>query len=398
MQTARDISSCIDASLTSLGTGIGAVCLCFILLVLPLTAFGGRIPEEWDDLPQVDSISFSKTLVGLTTASGENFIYVRNTNKLRTLDKNQFLQNLGGAVGPRVAEVRKETGIGSLVALKTSGGKELVTQNAYCSEGEDRQHGLWLDGVPVKDHVDPCQSISAAEIIDDQLWLGTRFDGEYGDYPAEGIVVQSLDTSKLIKKLGTEQGLTGNLVRTIRVDPFNKTVWVATERGLNEITRDFRISRSWYFHQDLDPDTGAPKVSLVPTWRKSNFLSTLFKRLRVSDGKKYYAAASQIPPALRERFDNDLHQGAYSPSNARSREQSFAPDAMNVLVPFVIEAARSPEEPVYFPALNLLCAFNDPRVPDYLLEQSKTPRRLDKLFIPTCMEKFRKFGLMAGPP
>jgi hypothetical protein len=398
MQTARDISSCIDASLTSLGTGIGAVCLCFILLVLPLTAFGGRIPEEWDDLPQVDSISFSKTLVGLTTASGENFIYVRNTNKLRTLDKNQFLQNLGGAVGPRVAEVRKETGIGSLVALKTSGGREFMAQNAYCSEGEESRHGLWLDGQPVKDHVDPCYSISAAEIVNDQLWLGTRVDGEYGDYPAEGIVVQSLDTGRLIRKLGTAQGLTGYLVRTIRVDPFGNTVWVASERGVNEISRDFRIIRSLYFHQDLDPDTGAPKVSLVPTWRKSNPLATLFKRLRVSDAKKFYAAASQIPPEMRERFDDNVNEGVYHPANARSAEQAFVPEVMNALVPFVIEAARSPDEQVHTQALYLLCAFNDQRVRDYMVEQSKTPRLRDQWLIPPCMEKFRRFGLMAGPP
>jgi hypothetical protein len=400
MHTARDIFSYNNSSLTPLlciGTGMGAVCLCFVLLVLPLTAFGGRILEEWDDLPQVDSISFSKTLVGLTTASGEYFIYDRGTNKLRALDKNRFLQNLGSSVGPRVAEVKKETGIGSLVALKTSGGKELTTQNAYCSEGEDRQHGLWLEGAPVKDHVDPCQSISAAEIIDDQLWLGTRADGEYGDYPAEGVVVQSLDTGKLIKKLGTEQGLTGDLVRTIRVDSFNNTVWVATKRGINEITRGFRISRSLFFHQDLDPDTGAPKISLTPMWRKSNPLATLFKRLRVSDAKKFYAAAMQISPEIRERFDNDLNLGVYSPANARSREQSFAPGVMNVLVPFVIEAARSPDENVHVQALSLLCAFNDQRVTDYLVEQSKAPQPRDKWFLPACVEKFRKFSLMVGP-
>lgn len=379
-----------------LGTGLGAVCLCSVLLALPLVASGGRIPEEWDDLPQVDSISFSKALVGLTTASGEYFVLDRGTNKLRALDKNQFLQNLGGAIGPRAAEVRKETGIASLVALKTSSGQELTTQNAYCSEGEDSQHRLWLDGALVKDHVDPCLSISAAEIIGDQLWLGTRADGEYGDYPAEGVVVQSLGKGRLIRKLDTKQGLTGDLVRVIRLDPFSDTVWVASERGVNEITRGFQISRSLYFHQDLDPQSGTPKVGLASTWRKSNPLATLFKRLRVSDAKKFYTAALQIPPEIRERFDNDLNQGVYSPANARSREQSFAPGVMNVLVPFVIEAARSPDEQVHTYALFHICAFNDQRVMDYLVEQSKAPRLRDQWFIPPCMEKFRKFGLMAG--
>lgn len=367
----------------------------WILLALSANAFAGRIPEEWDDLPQVDSISFSRTSVALTTASGQYFLLDRASNELRQLDQARFAQAWRKPPGPRAAEVEQETGVGSIVALNTSSGRVYRTKNAYCSEGEEMKHGLWLGDAPVADRVDPCVSISAAEIVDNQLWLGTRYDGEYGDFPANGIVVQALETGGRIAQLGTEQGLTGDLIRAIRSDPFRRTIWVTTERGINEVDRGFRVLRSRFFYQDFDPATGVPAYRLVPEWRKSNPLVTLFKQLGLKDAKAFYDAAKQIPPAMRDEFEEKSHAGAYYPANARSPEESFAPREMNVLVPFFIEAARSPTDSARAVALSTMCAFNDRRVMDYLVEQSKTPRLHDDWLIPPCIGKFAKFGLMA---
>lgn len=375
------------------GVSVWAACLCF---ALPLTCFGGREPEEWDDLPQAVSMSFSQLSVGLTTSSGKYFVLDRASNELHEFDKNRFLREMGGATGVMAAEVVHDTGTESVVALRTSTGKALITQNAYCGEGEKNRHGLWLDRISVRDHVDPCSSISAAEIVDDQLWLGTRFDGEYGDYPAQGIVVQSLATGRLIKRLTTKQGLTGDLVRTIRLDPYGKTIWVATNRGINEIDLEFRVARSLFFYQDLDPQTGAPTVSLTPSWRTSNPLATLFKQLGVRHATEFYKAAIQIPPAVRQRFFDDLNDGSYAPVNARSVEESFAPKEANVLVPFFIEAARSPTEGSRANALAYICSFNDQRVLDFLVEESKALRPPAEMFIPKCVGKYMRFGLMGG--
>lgn len=367
----------------------------WILLALSANAFAGRIPEEWDDLPQVDSIAFSRTSVALTTASGEYFLLDRASNELRQLDQARFAQAWRKPPGPRAAEVEQETGVGSIVALNTSSGRVYRTRNAYCSEGEEMKHGLWLGDVPVANHVDPCVSISAAEIVDNQLWLGTRHDGEYGDFPASGIVVQALETGERIAQLGTERGLTGNLIRAIRSDSFRKTIWVATERGIDEVDRGFRVLRSRYFYQDFDPATGVPAYRLVPAWRKSDPLVTLFKQLDLKDAKGFYDAAKQIPPAMRGEFEEKSHAGAYHPANARSTEESFAPREMNMLVPFFIEAARSSSDSARVVALSALCAFNDRRVMDYLVQQSKTTRLHDEWLVLPCIGKFAKLGLMA---
>lgn len=364
---------------------------------LPLSAFGGRLPTEWDDLPQVVSLSFSSTSVGLTTFSGQYFVLDRISDELRALDKHQFMKKLGGKPGVRAAEVKRETGVRSIVVLPTSSGRAFTTQNAYCSEGDHSAHALWLDRVLVKDHAEPCSSISAVEIVDNQLWLGTRSDGEYGDYAAEGVVVQSLDTGQFIARVGTKQSLTGNLVRIIRVDPYNHTVWVATHQEIDEIDRAFRVSKSLYFYQDFDPQTHTPTISVTPSQRRNNPLATLFKQLRVSDSAAFYEVAVQIPQALREQFAEELNTSVYAPDNAHSLEESFAPREMNVLVPFFIEAARSPAEEARGFALFHICAFNDRRVRDLLVEHSKAPW-LDTGFISECVGKYVKFGLMHGAP
>lgn len=367
--------------------------ICFLLAV-STDSFAGRIPEEWDDLPQVGSISFSETSVALITRAGQYFILDRASNKLRQLDKDQFAQAWRAPLSPRAAEVKQQTGVGSTVALYTSSGKVYTTRNAYCSEGEEAKHGLWLGDAPVADHVDPCVSIGAAEVVGNQLWLGTRHDGEYGEYPADGIVVQALDTGARVAQVGTEQGLSGNLIRAIRVDPFANTIWVSTERGINEVDREIRVLRSQFFYQDFDPSTGVPTFSLVPKWRKSNPLVSLFKRLGLKDAKAFYDAAKQIPPALRNEFEEKTHQGAYHPANARTVEKSFAPREMNMLVPFLIEAARSVDDKARVVAISTMCTLNDPRAVEYLIEQSKSPRIHDDWLIPPCIGKFAKFGLM----
>lgn len=170
------------------------VALAAAVLFLSATAsLAGREPEEWDDLPDVEAISFSANAVGLAMAGGEYYLVDRSTDRVRELSRQEFEQAFAGAVGSPVAEVKEETGIGSTVLLRTSGAREFTARDAYCSEGEDIQHALFMDGAVVKDQVGPCVSISCAEIVAGNLWLGTRYDGEYGEYPANGIVVQSLD-------------------------------------------------------------------------------------------------------------------------------------------------------------------------------------------------------------
>lgn len=388
----NNIQGRFDGQLSA-GLNYGKVLAASLLFtVFPENSIAGRDPEEWDDLPQIDSFSFTKTSVGFSAYGGKHYVLDRLASEIREVTKEQFSVAFGAST--KAAKVMKDTGIGSTVALQASTGIVLTTQNAYCSEGEDRKHTLSMNGAPLIDHVAPCHSISAAEIVGNQLWLGTRADGEYGDYPGEGIVVQSMDKGRLLKALGTKQGLTGDLVRAIRFDPFDKTVWISTNQGINEVDQGFRILKSLFFFQELDPTTGA-KFSLSPAKRKGDLLASIFMRLQVTDPKKFYEAARTIPAAIQEGGLNEIR---YNPNGPSSLEQAFVPKEMNALVPFFIESARSTDQNVRWHARQKMCAFNDQRIIEFLIEQSKqtvTPQQSsDSRSIRWCLEKFTNLGLI----
>ena len=373
-----------------------------VLLFFAVTSFAGREPEEWDDLPRVDSISFSVTAVGLATPDDRHFVLDRLSNSIQEVPADEFAKRFAGDAGIKaVVEVKRhdEDGLQPTAILRTSSSKVVTTQDAYCDEGVDSKHALWIDGAPVTDHVEPCTSVSSAEIVGANLWLGTRSDGEYGEYPGEGIVVQSLDDGQVVKTLSTEQGLTegltGNLIRVIRLDPFGKTVWVATNEGINEVDQNFRIVRTLFFEEKLDPETGRPKLGLSLTRPESRLLPTLFRDLHVSDAKSFYEATRSIPTALQEEFWNELDSRDVS-----SPEKAFVPEEMNALVPFFIEAARSSDFEARHYALSSLCAFHDQRVVDFLIEQSRLAATAqwpdDPALVRFCLDKFTKLGLLSA--
>src|SRR5205807_1766244 len=117
------------------------------------------------------------------------------------VDERYVGAHFPASTGKKPSNVVENRGIGSSVSLTASNGTEFETQNAYCSEGENTQHALSMKGAAIPNHVEPCTSISAVEVVGNQLWLGTRLDGEYGDYPAQGLVVQTMKDGKLLKKL-----------------------------------------------------------------------------------------------------------------------------------------------------------------------------------------------------
>lgn len=364
-----------------------------VILLSATTSFAGRIPEEWDALPQVDSISFTKTSVGL----GGHIVFDRATSRIEEVSNEKFEQDFAGSIGFDAAEVIDEGGIGSTVLLKTSSGKHFTTTDAACSEGMDTEHSLSLDGHPVKDHVAPCYSISCVEIVGDHLWLGTRYDGEYGEYPADGIVVQTLDGGRLVETLNTKRGLTGDLIRAIRLDPFDKKVWIATNEGINVVDQNFRVAKTFFFYLELDAETATPKVGFSPAKRKSDPLAMKFVGLQVSDPKGLHAAVSSIPVAVQEQFISESNECQYCPENEVGIDTAFAPKEMNALVPFYIEAARSSNAQARSSALRQMCAFNDPRVVDFLTK-SDLPVAPGQAHDPVreCLDKFMRFDLLSA--
>lgn len=169
------------------------------LSFLVIRAEAGRVPESWDTLPQIQNIAFSENVIGFDAADGRHFVLDRKNESFREVNSEAFFKEFPVPKDQTPSEVLNNTGIGSTVLLRTSSRVEFQTQNAYCSEGENTHHSLSRNGKVLRDHVAPCHSISAVEVVGDQLWLGTRYDGEYGEYPAAGVVIQSLISAKLLK-------------------------------------------------------------------------------------------------------------------------------------------------------------------------------------------------------
>src|SRR6058998_819157 len=148
-------------------------CLSLILLLLlsQTISYAGMEFEEWDPLPQMGNIIFSNTSVGfISRGDSRYFVLDRTTRAFTQLDKTSFLQMFPAPFPkPPYEEVS------GLDTLRASNGKEFDVRNAYCAEGEDQPHQLLLDGKVFNDVVERCTSISAIEIIGNQLWLGTRY-------------------------------------------------------------------------------------------------------------------------------------------------------------------------------------------------------------------------------
>ena len=384
----------------------GFLFLLTVLLGLSNPGHAGREPEDWDTLPQMADISFSSTSVGFSSYAQKYFILERNSGKFQEVGKNSFSREFPESDKMKPAETIQEKGINSMVRLRASNGKEFKTENAYCSEGENGHHKLWRNDEMISDQVNPCASISAIEIVRDQLWLGTRYDGEYGDYPAQGIVIQSLGNGELIRALDSKNGLTGNLIRVIRLDPHRDHVWVATEKGLNEITPDLEIASPRFFREDFNPDTGKPEIGLSSRWETSDPFAVMGRWLGVPNFKNYYQAVKNIPEEIRSKFSlYNFHAGTYSLANARVIEQSFVPKEMNSLIPFYLEAAQSNRKRNKLQAFQMLCMFNDQMVYELFHSFIKnTPDEKGEIntvwqsrIARDCLDKFNKLGLVGKP-
>lgn len=356
-----------------------------LLLWLPSYSIAGREPEEWDTLPQTQNLAFSETSVGFVSDDHRYFILDRLSKSFQQVEENPFRQEFPSHYGVP-AEVVAEKGIGSRVRLKASNGDVFETENAYCSEGEDIHHKLWKNNGLVMDNVEPCESISAVEVVGDQLWLGTRYDGEYGDFPAKGIVIQPYKGSSIIKRISQKDGLTGNLVRVIRLDPYRGNIWVVTENGFNEIDRNLKIVNKRYFYEDFDSDTGKPHVFVSPKERKNNPFAIIGRQLELKNTTAYYNVVKLIQAPIGDDFS------LYS---LYAVSEGFVSKDMNVLAPFFLEAATSEKEQVKIDAIGYLCMFNDSRVLDFFLDIETNELLSKKVpWYKRCLDKYVKIGIL----
>ncbi|KAF0127764.1 MAG: hypothetical protein FD189_310 [Elusimicrobia bacterium] len=363
-----------------------------LLLVAGPSAHAGREATDWDVLPDFNEINFTTASVGFADPGGVYFVFDREARAFSRVPEKEYRRLMPVSAGPA-----RKAGADGAVLLQASDGTVLEAGDAYCSEGVDQKHWLKLGGEPLKDHVRPCVSVSAAEMTDGRLWLGTRGDGEYGERPASGIVVQSAADGSLIKTISDKEGLSGNLVRVIRADPFSRRVWSATHLGLSELSAAGEVLSSWYLYEDLDGN-GLPAVMLSTAPRRTNFLAVLQRKLGPKDPAAFVEAVRKIPPEIRDCLGPDGRRWdcRYGGSAGGDR---FLPEEFNVLVPFVVEAADFSPDNVWMTYFRL-CMFGDKGVAGLLAEKyvdAAVATRTGSLAT-QCLYDYRQAGLLKEKP
>ncbi len=358
------------------------LCATTIFLLSP-QSYAGIEFEEWHPLPQIKNIVFSNTSVGFISQDHRYFVIDRKSNVFQQVNENSFHEKFHGPLPAKPYEKFKEREM-----LRASNGMEFQSESAYCDEGAYQPHKLWLDGKAFQDVVAPCVSISAVEIIDNQLWLGTYYMGEGGEAPAHGIIVQSLQELRLIKKIDTNEGLTGNLVRAIRTDTQGDKVWAATERGLNEVNLKLQVVASHYFYEDFDSVSGKPTVFLSSSPKSSNPFAVISRVLSIQDSKAFYEAVKLIPQTLHNKL-NLYYFFMYS----STPYPDFLPSEMNVLIPFFIEAAQSHQKEVRRFAFSNLCKFKDKRIYDFMINIEKSDPA-EAMSVRDCLTTYAERGLI----
>lgn len=219
------------------------------------------------------------------------------------------------------------------------------------------------------------------EIIGRYIWLGTIRPGEGGAGPGEGLVVQPLEKKQRKKSITAQSGLTGHQIRVVRDDPFTKTVWVATEWGLNQIDRRFQVIWGRYWHEDFDASSRESYISLSTNRKASNPFAVLGRELAVRDWTAFSKAIEQISPPIQNNFRlYEFHMSGFPPRALFSE--------MNSLVPFFMEAAQSNTPKVHDFGLRNLCKFDDPGVEPFMatLTSKTVAGSIDQGYIQECLK------------
>lgn len=325
--------------------------------------------NDTDVFPFFEGIVFSQTAVGFP-ASRHYRQLLKLDHFVLNRDSRTFLETDSEAFGQAFPDWRKQI-------EPTAKEHGFTTQEAYCAEGGSGHHDkLMRNGKVIPVPIGLCSSISVLQVIGDQVWLGTLTAGEGSQIAAAGVVVLSLEDGSH-RKTVTLPGAVGAL----RLDPYSGNVWVATQKGVFEIDREINLVSEHHFYHEFDPETGEPRLLLASTEKATNPLAVVARTLGLEDGehKSFYQAVKTIPEDVVYGFSLYGYFMGHT-------GQPFYPTEMNVLVPFMIKAARSAPPLWRRVQYVAVCRFDDQRAVDFFLEESEE-RQVAGILL-ACLKKY----------
>lgn len=290
--------------------------------------------------PTYSDIRFSKNSVALITERG-TYSFSRKMGLAKPISGDLPIEFLRSTklenLPPKEVKQSNSDDRGDSIWLmpwKTSQGFEFQTVGAYCGEGSEDYHSLLYRGKEIATYLPGCESISAIEVINSHLWLGSFEQYEYGDGAGSGVRVISLKSKKLIAAFSPKQksmagyvmplnfdAATGMLsvvkkaaagrandgkmiakskglladgyVVFIRHDSVTNDVWVLTQSALHRISNEKVITR-WYLSEQFNMDG---QVTLLGSRKpqKSNAWAILARHTKLLDTKPLWKQLRQSP-------------------------------------------------------------------------------------------------------
>ena len=150
----------------------------------------------------------------------------------------------------------------------------------------------------IKTSVEACNTISTLEHVDNNLWIGTGYQGDHGNGPGQGVIIQSRKDGKLIKNLEME-----DWISTIRQDPYTGMVWVAASYMIHVVEPNGNAKSTYRFYHDFDQVTGRPTIFISKKPGKTNPFALVARKLSANNRIEFYNAAKDIPQDLWPSFE-----------------------------------------------------------------------------------------------
>lgn len=378
---------------------IGLVAAAALCCAAPL--YAGMEPSDWDYLPVITEINFTSSTVGFAAQDGRRMVFDKAAQSFRQVEPAEYAALMRGAKGGKAAWPEKNEAGDTVTLITSSAGVFLETLNKYCDDDKGPAHELKLSGVVIKDHAAPCDNISSAEIENGRLWLGTRGFGGYGEFPGKGIVVQSLSDGSHIKNISRADGLTDNLVRAVKLDPYTGHVWAATRLGVSEVSSELEVLYSGHLYEDFDAE-GACTVQAASVPTRNNFIAVFGRLMGVKDKNKYYEAAMTIPPEIRPCFNIMAVTGWPLMRCEPAGEEGlpgFLPPQFNALVPFVLETADFGPETTWRTVMRL-CIFGDKAAAAMVADHATDEAFVSRLgsYGEQCISRYKEASIFPDKP
>jgi hypothetical protein len=128
-----------------------------------------------------------------------------------------------------------------------------------------------------------CKSeVSRAISVEDELWIGTYREGEFGLYGSEGLLIASLDGK--VKSRIAIRGPIEDLVR----DPWSSDIWVLSEWRISVLAQDHTVlATRWPAHR-FDERKERPDVFLPSSSLGTDPLAVIAYTLGEAHYQKFY--------------------------------------------------------------------------------------------------------------